>query len=58
MKGASKDFIGMGRSDPTKASAFKRTLQNLLSAPPKLHSEMKLEKKKKARSKSPKSSKV
>lgn len=37
--------------DPTKASAFKRTLKNLLSAPPKPHSEMKVGKPRKKKTK-------
>jgi hypothetical protein len=41
-------------SDPTKDSEFKRVLGNLLSAPPKPHSEMKLGKPKGKRTKSPK----
>jgi hypothetical protein len=32
----------MAKSDPTKDPEFKRVLGNLLSAPPKPHSEMKL----------------
>jgi len=36
----------MAKSDPTKDPEFKRVLGNLLSAPPKPHSEMKLGKKK------------
>jgi hypothetical protein len=33
---------GMTKSDPTKDPEFKRVLGNLLRAPPKPHSEMKL----------------
>ena len=40
--------------DPTQAPEFKRVLGNLLKAPPKPHSEMKLGKPTKRRSKSPK----
>jgi hypothetical protein len=32
----------MAKSDPTKDPEFKRVLGNLLKAPPKLHSEMKV----------------
>lgn len=32
----------MAKTDPTKDPEFKRVLANLLSAPPKPHSEMKL----------------
>ncbi len=32
----------MAKSDPTKDPEFQRVLGNLLKAPPKLHSEMKL----------------
>jgi hypothetical protein len=34
--------MAMAKSDPTKDPEFKRVLGNLLSAPPKPHSEMKL----------------
>jgi hypothetical protein len=44
----------MAKSDPTKDPEFKRVLGNLLSAPPKLHSEMKLGKSKRKKKKSPK----
>jgi hypothetical protein len=42
------------KSDPTKDLEFQRVLKNLLSAPPKLHSEMTLGKGKPSRAKSPK----
>lgn len=35
----------MAKSDPTKDPEFKRVLGNLLKAPPKPHSEMKIGKK-------------
>jgi hypothetical protein len=38
----------MTKSDPTKATEFKRVLSNLLSAKPKPHSEMRVGKKKKS----------
>jgi hypothetical protein len=44
----------MAKSDPTKDPEFKRVLGNLLSAPPKPHSEMKLGKPRSKPSKSPK----
>ena len=47
----------MAKSDPTKDPEFKRVLGNLLSAPPKLHSEMKLGKPRSKPSKSPKAKK-
>jgi hypothetical protein len=34
--------LGMAKSDPTKDPEFKRVLGNLLKAPPKPHSEMKV----------------
>jgi hypothetical protein len=40
-------------SDPTKHPEFKRVLGNLLSAPPKPHSEMKLRKRSAKKAKSP-----
>jgi hypothetical protein len=40
-------------SDPTKDLEFKRVLGNLLSAPPKPHSEMKVGKSKRKKKKSP-----
>lgn len=43
----------MARSDPTKDPEFQRVLGNLLKAPPKPHSEMKLGKAKVSRAKSP-----
>ena len=43
----------MAKSDPTKTAEFKRVLGNLLSAPPKLHSEMKLGKRTTKKTKSP-----
>jgi hypothetical protein len=39
----------MAKSDPTKDPEFKRVLGNLLKAPPKPHSEMKIGKKKSSR---------
>jgi hypothetical protein len=42
----------MAKSDPTKDPEFKRVLGNLLSAPPKPHSEMKLGKPKSKAAKS------
>ncbi len=42
---AERVYSAMAKSDPTKDPEFKRVLGNLLSAPPKLHSEMKLGKK-------------
>jgi hypothetical protein len=44
----------MSKSDPTKDPEFKRVLGNLLSAPPKPHSEMKLGKSIKKKKASPK----
>jgi hypothetical protein len=44
----------MSKSDPTKAKEFKRVLGNLLKAPPKPHSEMKVGKAKKKASSSTK----
>jgi hypothetical protein len=41
------------KSDPTKDHEFKRVLGNLLSAPPKPHSEMKLGKRSLKTAKSP-----
>jgi hypothetical protein len=41
------------KSDPTKDPEFKRVLGNLLRAPPKPHSEMKLGKAKPKKAKSP-----
>jgi len=43
----------MAKSDPTKEPEFKRVLGNLLKAPPKPHSEMKLGKAKTKKAKSP-----
>jgi hypothetical protein len=43
----------MGKPNPTKDPEFKRVLGNLLSAPPKPHSEMKLGKSKRKKKKSP-----
>jgi hypothetical protein len=43
----------MVKSDPTKDPEFKRVLGNLLSAPPKPHSEMKLGKRSGKKKKSP-----
>lgn len=40
-------------SDPTKDPEFKRVLKNLLSAPPKPHSEMKLGKPRAKKAESP-----
>jgi hypothetical protein len=48
----------MTKSDPTKDPEFKRVLGNLLSAPPKPHSEMKLGKSKQKKKKSPDSKKI
>jgi hypothetical protein len=48
----------MVKSDPTKDPEFKRVLGNLLSAPPKPHSEMKLGKSREKPSKSPKAKKT
>jgi hypothetical protein len=48
----------MAKSDPTKDPEFKRVLGNLLSAPPKPHSEMKVGKKKKSSSKAAKKRKL
>jgi len=42
----------MAKSDPTKDKEFKRVLGNLLKAPPKPHSEMKLGKSKRKKAKS------
>ena len=39
--GAKSTCMAMAKSDPTKSPEFKRVLGNLLSAPPKPHSEMK-----------------
>jgi len=39
----------MAKSDPTKDPEFQRVLGNLLKAPPKPHSEMKMGAKKKAK---------
>jgi hypothetical protein len=39
----------MTKKNPVKDPAFQRTLRNLLSAPPKPHSEMKVGKKKAAK---------
>ena len=47
----------MVKSDPTKDPEFQRVLKNLLSAPPKRHSEMKLGKAKASRRKSPRKAK-
>jgi hypothetical protein len=44
----------MAKTDPTKDPEFKRVLGNLLSAPPKPHSEMKLGKPRGKKKKSPK----
>ena len=54
---ASSSRSDMAKSDPTKDPEFKRVLGNLLSAPPKLHSEMKLGKPRSKPSKSPKAKK-
>jgi hypothetical protein len=43
----------MAKSDPTQDPEFKRVLGNLLRAPPKPHSEMKLGKSKAKKAKSP-----
>jgi hypothetical protein len=43
----------MTKSDPTKDPEFKRVLGNLLNAPPKPHSEMKLGKATAKKAKSP-----
>jgi hypothetical protein len=43
----------MGKSDPTKEPEFKRVLGNLLNAPPKPHSEMKVGAKRRAKKKAP-----
>jgi len=47
----------MTKSDPTKDSEFKRVLGNLLKAPPKPHSEMKIGKPAGKRKQSPKGAK-
>jgi hypothetical protein len=47
----------MAKSDPTKDPEFKRVLGNLLSAPSKPHSEMKLGKPRSKPNKSPKAKK-
>lgn len=39
---AMNGWRGMAKSDPTKDPEFKRVLGNLLKAPPKPHSEMKV----------------
>jgi hypothetical protein len=41
----------MAKTDPTKDAEFKRVLGNLLKAPPKPHSEMKLGKSKRKKRK-------
>jgi hypothetical protein len=46
-------ILAMTKTDPTKDPEFKRVLGNLLSAPPKPHSEMKLGKANAKRAKSP-----
>jgi hypothetical protein len=43
----------MAKSDPTKDPEFKRVLSNLLNAPPRPHSEMKLGKSKQKKKKNP-----
>jgi hypothetical protein len=43
----------MAKKDPTKDPEFKRVLGNLLNAPPKPHSEMKVGKSKRKKTKSP-----
>ncbi len=43
----------MAKKDPVKDPAFQKTLKNLLSAPPKPHSEMKVGKKKVAAKRKP-----
>jgi hypothetical protein len=48
----------MAKSDPTKDPEFKRVLGNLLSAPPKPHSEMKLGKRSGKKKASPKRKRV
>jgi hypothetical protein len=45
----------MAKKNPVKDPGFQRTLKNLLSAPPKQHSEMKVGKKKVAKRKAKKS---
>jgi hypothetical protein len=47
----------MAKPDPTKDPEFKRVLGNLLSAPPKPHSEMKLGKPRGKKATSPKAKK-
>jgi hypothetical protein len=42
-------YVMAEHPDPTKAAAFQKTLQNLLSMKPKPHSEMKVGKKAKAK---------
>jgi hypothetical protein len=49
-------IFSMAKSDPTKDPEFQRVLGNLLKAPPKPHSEMKVGKKRKLAEASPRRS--